>query len=516
MADLDYIQSVSASDSNATSIGATLSSARGSGNTLVANVFSDGTPTHSMSDPDYSEQWTDEASGGSKTSQFKADTDDIGSDTQTFEITGGNDRIGITVYEIEGETDLEDSSTADSGGSEVNNLNLGTITIAGNAIVIAGCSAAGGINVDNRYDNSITSNTELADRLFSATRNITGGATLTDVTTTLDDSDEERQAGGVSAFKVRATGTDVPVPVGSAELSGFAPTVVAPETINVPAGSLSLSGSIPTAVAPNIVAIPIATLNMAGQPPTVLAPETINIPVGVINFSGLIPTVDAPADVAIEIPVGVLNLAGNAPTAIAPENVEIPRGLMNMAGSAPTIDAPNIIPIQVGSLNFSGKVPLVVAPETINVPVGAMSADGFAPTIDTGANVTVQIPIGAINLSGNPPSIVEPNIVPIGAGSLNLTGFVPVANAPEIIDVTTGAINFSGFAPTPDAPISVIIPVGSMALAGNVPAIIGMILEADIELLMSVSNVLNRRMSVTNMLDLNMSVLNELERRMDI
>ncbi len=95
------------------------------------------------------------------------------------------------------------------------------------------------------------------------------------------------------------TDLDIPIPLGTVTVTGYAPTASAPETIAIPLGSATITGYAPTVLAPETIPVRLAGVTVTGYEPTVIAPETLEVPAGSVLVTGYEPTVLAPETIEV-------------------------------------------------------------------------------------------------------------------------------------------------------------------------------------------------------------------------
>lgn len=293
--------------------------------------------------------------------------------------------------------------------------------------------------------------------------------------------DDDHQNDDFGGGTISAGGVDITVPVGSLEITGYAPTVATPTNVTVPVGALELTGYAPTVATPTDIEIPVGSLELTGYAPTVeaIANIDITVPVGTLEITGYAPTIATPTDV--EVPVGSLEITGYAPTVAVTENVgvEIPVGTLEITGYAPTVATPTDVEIPVGSLEITGYAPDVeaLAGLTITVPLGVLEITGYAPTVTVTEHVDIEVPVAALTLTGYAPTVVAGAGIDIEvpAGVLEITGYAPIVGVGVTVNVPLGLLEIAGYAPTVTLTehVNIEIPTGSLVLTGLAPEVVG-------------------------------------------
>lgn len=161
-----------------------------------------------------------------------------------------------------------------------------------------------------------------------------------------------------------AAGTTVDVPAGSLSLTGYAPSVVAPQSVSVPAAALTLSAYAPVVSTPVLVGVPSATITLTGFAPVVVNPRTISVPAASLTLTGYAPDVSTGgAGTTIAIPAGALTLSAFAPTVATTAVIAIPSGSLTLTAYAPTVSdgtgVPTIVSVSLGTLTLTGFAPRV-------------------------------------------------------------------------------------------------------------------------------------------------------------
>lgn len=187
-------------------LSATLDVARAPGNTVVAVVYSGAPDEHLLTSTGFrfAGYGGGSSAGRPEVSVFYAHTDDMDSDTITMHWPTTVDNIGIAVYEVIGELEVEDTDRNDSGDSLVSSLNVGDIVAAGDAFGIAAVGGEAAFSStgagDNAFSDGFTENEIFNERMVVATQTVSGGLTATDVTLTLD-AGTNQLAGACVFFK---------------------------------------------------------------------------------------------------------------------------------------------------------------------------------------------------------------------------------------------------------------------------------------------------------------------------
>lgn len=281
---------------------------------------------------------------------------------------------------------------------------------------------------------------------------------------------------------VASSNTNITVPLGTATLTGLAPTMTQAMFLVPGAVSLSLTGFASTV--------------------TLGSGISITVPAGSASLSGLAATLNT----NVAMPVGSLSLTGQAPTKVVNNPITMPAGALSLSGFAPALVSNNIITVPAGSLILTGFT--VGESWNVSVPLGSITLSGIAPSVTLGTNIpvpagslslsglvvgtswNVAVPKGSIALSGFAPSLVNNNIITVPAGSLSLSGFVPLFNSN--VSVPAGSLTLNGLAPSaggqgqispsqgvltlsglvPGLSWNVAVPAGSLAISGKAPALV--------------------------------------------
>lgn len=159
-------------------------------------------------------------------------------------------------------------------------------------------------------------------------------------------------------------GAAVSVPSGSLSLTGYAPSVVAPQVVSVPAAALTLTPYAPAVSTPLSIGVPSAAITLTGFAPLVVTPRNISVPAGSLSLTGYAPSVDvSSAGTTVTVPVATLTLTANAPTVATTAVISIPAGSLTLTGYAPEVSdgtgIPTIVSVPLGTLTLLAYAPKV-------------------------------------------------------------------------------------------------------------------------------------------------------------
>lgn len=195
-------------------------------------------------------------------------------------------------------------------------------------------------------------------------------------------------------------GNTVSVPAGTLTLTGFAPTVTAPnpQAVAVPAASLLLTAFAPSVLTPNLVSVPAAALTLTPYAPTVAATANkfINPPAAALTLTGYPPTVAAGGGTSISVPAAGLTLTGYVPTvtAGASATVAVPAAALTLTGFAPSVVLGARVAVPAGALTLTSFAPSVVTTTGSYVfpPAAALALTGYAPDVSNGVSAIPTMP----------------------------------------------------------------------------------------------------------------------------
>jgi hypothetical protein len=207
----------------------------------------------------------------------------------------------------------------------------------------------------------------------------------------------------------------------------------------VPVGTATLTGRLPNVVQGPFFQLGVGTLGIVGLTPALN--DTVPLTTGSLSLSGQFPAVNGA--IVLATGAGSLNATGLPPALFTV--VAASTGSLTVVGLAPNLSTV----VQLGgngAIVFGGHTITLAGSLTTNV--GALTLTMQAPRLDTRfvqdvgvvgltglpllSTFVTSVPAGSLNLVGRAP-LGGVGIIP-GAGSLNLVGRAPFAKLPIISD----------------------------------------------------------------------------------
>ena len=255
--------------------------------------------------------------------------------------------------------------------------------------------------------------------------------------TTLGTATKTLSAATLYNFKVEAVGTTIRAKIWSGAEPGWDVSVVDSDHASgyVELGSYHfttyydditiISGDIVI----NVDVTPgVGTVEIAGYDPVVIAPSTLIPDTGALAVAGLEPVVKVDRGVD-QSPPGTVGVAGYDPVVFAASAT--PLGTLSVSGKAPVVFAgtdvlqKSFFGVDVEILSFNPTV--AGFPINVYPTLGTLSITGYDPTVISKVAVA-QDPLGTVSITGYDPVVTLPNIA-APAGSVVITGFNPTVAA---------------------------------------------------------------------------------------
>jgi hypothetical protein len=247
-------------------------------------------------------------------------------------------------------------------------------------------------------------------------------------------------AGGSNRFWAAATiavrpvaaggGTTVTPGVAALTTTGYAPTILLPQTVTPGVASLSLTTFAPAIGTGVVPGLPTLTLTTFAPAISVSDNKTATPDTLVLTTIGYAPTVTTSDHKTVIPSTATLNLTAFAPTVIVGVVVTPDTALLTTTSHAPTILTPVTVVPGAASLTTTTFAPNVTAGISVVPGTASISITTFAPTVSL--PVTAIPGVANITLTSYSPTVLTPSVVSPATISLALTLFAPTVDTTHL------------------------------------------------------------------------------------